>query len=187
MGAVLSSAWILPSLVGPALAGVIARFWTWRVVFLALLPLVPCALWLILEPLTHIDAQPAREPTSNRTRSAVQLAFGVALLLFGLQQSSLAAIAGSVITGAVLAWPALQQTLPPGTLRLRRGLPTILGTRGLLTFAFFAALAFFPLALELGRGLTATVAGVGLSVGSVRGTSGSWVPAHLRSRFCSDV
>ena len=41
MGAVLSSAWILPSLVGPALAGIIARVWSWRVVYLALLPLVP--------------------------------------------------------------------------------------------------------------------------------------------------
>lgn len=186
-GAVLSSAWILPSLVGPALAGIIARVWSWRAVFLALLPLVPCALWLILEPLTHIDAQPARETTSNRTRSAVQLAVGVALLLFGLQQSSLAAIAGFVIVGAVLAWPALHRTLPSGTLRLRRGLPAVLGTRGLLTFAFFAALAFFPLALELERGLTATVAGVGLSVGSVGWTSGSWLQAYLEHRFGPDV
>ena len=187
MGAVLSSAWILPSLVGPALAGIIARVWSWRVVFLALLPLVPCALWLILEPLTHIDAQPAPETTSNRTRSAVQLAVGVALFLFGLQQSSLAAIAGFVIVGAVLAWPALHRTLPSGTLRLRRGLPAVLGTRGLLTFAFFAALAFFPLALELERGLTATVAGVGLSVGSVGWTSGSWLQAYLEYRFSPDV
>ena len=122
MGAVLSSAWILPSLVGPALAGIIVRVWSWRVVFLALLPLVPCALWLILEPLTHIDAQPVRETISNRTRSAMQLAVGVALLLFGLQQSSLAAIAGFVIAGAAVAWPALHRTLPSGTLRLRRGL-----------------------------------------------------------------
>jgi MFS family permease len=187
MGAVLSSAWILPSLAGPALAGIIARVWSWRVVFLALLPLVPCALWLILEPLTHIDAQPARETTSNRTRSAVQLAIGVALFLFGLQQSSLAAIAGFVIVGAVLARPALHRTLPSGTLRLRRGLPAVLGTRGLLTFAFFAALAFFPLALELERGLTATVAGVGLSVGSVGWTSGSWLQAYLDHRFGPDV
>lgn len=57
---------------GPGLAGIIARVWSWRVVYLGLLPLVPCALWLILEPLTHIDAQAAPEPTSNRTRSAVQ-------------------------------------------------------------------------------------------------------------------
>src|SRR6266481_7672101 len=112
MGAVLSSAWILPSLVGPALAGIIARVWSWRVVFLALLPLVPCALWLILEPLTHIDAQPAPETTSNRTRSAVQLAVGVALLLFGLQQSSLAAIAGFVILGQASTVPCATPNAP---------------------------------------------------------------------------
>src|SRR6266478_4555295 len=38
MAAVLSSAWILPSLLGPTMAGVVARAWGWRVVFLALLP-----------------------------------------------------------------------------------------------------------------------------------------------------
>ena len=91
------------------------------------------------------------------------------------------------MAGAVLAWPALHRTLPSGTLRLRRGLPAVLGTRGLLTFAFFAALAFFPLALELERGLTATVAGVGLSVGSVGWTSGSWLQAYLEYRFSPDV
>jgi MFS family permease len=187
MGAVLSSAWILPSLVGPALAGIIAQVWSWRVVFLALLPLVPCALRLILQPLSRIVAQPVQETVSSRTRSAMQLAAGVGLLLFGLEQSSLVPIAGFVLIGAALAWPALYRTLPVGTLRLRRGLPAVLGTRGLLTFAFFAALAFFPLALELERGLTATIAGIGLSVGSVGWTSGSWLQAYLDYRFGPEV
>jgi hypothetical protein len=183
MGAVLSSAWILPSLIGPALAGIIAQIWSWRVVFLTLLPLVPCALWLILKPLSRIVAPPVQKTVSSRTRSAVQLAAGVGLLLFGLEQSSLVPIAVFVLMGAALAWPALFRTLPVGTLRLSRGLPAVFGTRGLLTFAFFAALAFFPLALELERGLTATIAGIGLSVGSVGWTSGSWLQAYLDYRF----
>jgi MFS family permease len=187
MGAVLSSALILPSLVGPALAGIIAQVWSWRVVFLALLPLVPCALWLILQPLSRIVTQPMQEAASRRTRSAMQLAAGVGLFLFGLERSSLVSIAGFVLMGVALAWPALHRILPAGTLRLSRGLPAVLGTRGLLTFAFFAALAFFPLALELERGLTATIAGIGLSVGSVGWTSGSWLQAYLDYRFGPEV
>jgi MFS family permease len=65
----------------------------------------------------------------------------------------------------------------------RKGLPAILGLRGLLTFAFFEALAFFPLALEVVRGLSATLAGVALSVGSIGWTSGSWLAAFLDHRF----
>jgi MFS family permease len=74
-------------------------------------------------------------------------------------------------------------TLPAGTLLFRSGLPAVLGLRGLLTFAFFGALAFFPLALELVRGLTATVAGIGVSIGSIGWTTGSWLQAGLDYRY----
>jgi MFS family permease len=58
MGAVLSSAWILPSLLGPTMAGLIARAWGWRAVFLALLALAPLALAMVLRPLRRIEAEP---------------------------------------------------------------------------------------------------------------------------------
>lgn len=40
MFAVLSSAWVVPGLIGPSLAGAAAEYATWRLVFLGILPLV---------------------------------------------------------------------------------------------------------------------------------------------------
>ena len=185
MGAVLSSAWILPSLVDPTLAGEIARVLGWRMVFLALLPLVPLALWMILQPLARIDADPDPAPVaaSPRTGASMLLAAGVAMFISGLQGNSLPLMLALGAAGVALSWPALHRILPAGTLAFRNGLPAILGLRGLLTFAYFEALAFFPLALEVVRGLSATLAGVALSVGSIGWTSGSWLAAFLDHRF----
>jgi len=183
MGAVLSSAWILPSLIGPTVAGELARVFGWRVVFLALLPLVPLALWMILRPLARIDADPAPTTASPRTGASIVLAVGVAMFISGLQGNSLPMMIGLTVVGVALAWPALHRILPAGTLAFRHGLPAILGLRGLLTLAYFEALAFFPLALEVVRGLSPTLAGVALSVGSIGWTSGSWLGAFLDHRF----
>jgi len=183
MGAVLSSAWILPSLLGPTMAGLIARMWGWRVVFLSLLPLVPLALAMILRPLALIDSEALPAAVSSKFGATVLLAIGVALFISGLQETSLPMILALLVIGAALAWPGLRAILPAGTLKFRNGLPAILGLRGLLTFSFFEALAFFPLALELVRGLSATLAGVALSVGSVGWTSGSWLQAGCDYRF----
>jgi predicted MFS family arabinose efflux permease len=40
MMAVLSSAWVIPGLIGPSLSGAVAEHLTWRLVFLGILPLV---------------------------------------------------------------------------------------------------------------------------------------------------
>jgi MFS family permease len=183
MGAVLSSAWILPSLLGPTMAGVIARAWGWRVVFLALLPLAPMALAMVLRPLTRIEAEPAPAASSARAGATLLLAAGVALFIAGLQANSIPWIVVLVIAGAALSWPALDRILPAGTLLFRRGMPAALAMRGLLMFAYCEALAFFPLALEMVRGLSATTAGVALSMGSIGWTSGSWTQAACDYRF----
>ncbi len=43
MFATLSGAWVVPGLVGPAIAGFVAETWHWRAVFLGLLPLIALA------------------------------------------------------------------------------------------------------------------------------------------------
>jgi MFS family permease len=56
MLAVLSSAWVVPGLVGPALAGIIADFAGWRWVFLGLTPILPLATILVLPSLRQLPA-----------------------------------------------------------------------------------------------------------------------------------
>src|SRR5579859_8222976 len=48
MIAILASAWVVPGLVGPSLAGIIAIFAGWRWVFLGLIPVLPLATLLVL-------------------------------------------------------------------------------------------------------------------------------------------
>ena len=65
--AVFSSAWVVPGLIGPAAASAIERWSSWRVVFLALLPLVAVAAAMTLpalSPRPPADAAPPAEGTA---------------------------------------------------------------------------------------------------------------------------
>jgi MFS family permease len=75
MGAVLSSAYIVPTLIGPTAAGVIVEAWGWRLVFFALLPLVPLALWLIVRALTQVAITQAAS-TFEARKSATAVVMG---------------------------------------------------------------------------------------------------------------
>src|SRR5712691_4722706 len=55
MLASLSSAWVIPGLVGPAAAGLLADPLGWRWVFLGLMPLPLLAALLLWSPLTHLS------------------------------------------------------------------------------------------------------------------------------------
>ena len=43
MFALLSTAWVVPGVVGPSIAAIVGEFTTWRLVFLGLLPLLAVA------------------------------------------------------------------------------------------------------------------------------------------------
>jgi MFS family permease len=88
MGAALSSAYIVPTLIGPTAAAIIAEAWGWRVVFFALLPLVPVALWLIVRALSRFASTHAEsEPMRRKAATAGVMAAGLAFALAGLQSA----------------------------------------------------------------------------------------------------
>jgi MFS family permease len=184
MGAALSSAYIVPTLIGPTAAGVIAEVWGWRIVFFALLPLVPVALWLIVRALSEFaGTQAMSAPMMRKASTACVMAAGLAFTLAGLQLSSIPLMVALVALGGATAYVAARRVLPASTLSFGRGLPAILAMRGILTYGYFGSLAFFPMALEIVRGLSPTLAGVGVSAGSIRWTSGSWAAVALDRRF----
>ena len=61
MFATMSTAWVVPGLVGPALATLVEHAWSWRLVFLGLLPFVGVALVMAVPALRALDAVPAPE------------------------------------------------------------------------------------------------------------------------------
>ena len=88
MVAVLSSAWVVPGLVGPALAGIVADLVGWRWVFLGLVPLLPLATGLVLSSLRQLPPPlPSRVVDAHRLFAAVGLAFGAGMTLTGLQKN----------------------------------------------------------------------------------------------------
>jgi MFS family permease len=58
--AVMSTAWVVPGLVGPGLSALVATHLGWRVVFLGLLPLVVCSASLGLPALRRLDRPAAQ-------------------------------------------------------------------------------------------------------------------------------
>ena len=68
MLATLASAWVVPGLIGPALAGTIADHVGWRWVFLALVPLPPLAGSLALPALRRLRC-PTRSPATAAGRA----------------------------------------------------------------------------------------------------------------------
>jgi MFS family permease len=183
MMALLSSAWVVPSLVGPALAGAAAERWTWRLVFLGLLPLPALAGAMIVPAVRRMPVGSSERAEPGRLRDAVLLAGGVALVLAALDLSQVWLVVPLAVAGAAVAWPPLVRLLPPGTLRLRRGVPAGLATYGLLNYCFFGAEAFVPLGLTSLRGMSVTAAGVSLTASSLSWTAGAWIQDRLDGRF----
>jgi MFS family permease len=178
MLALLSAAWVLPSLIGPGLAGLLADHASWRWVFVALLPLLPVAVALTLPVLRTLD----RAPTAGERRSlapAVALAAGIGVLLAALELREPVLLLPAAAAGAALAVPALPRLLPPGTLRVRRGLPAGVAVRGLVAIAFLGTDAFMPLALTELRGFSSTAAGAVITAASLSWTVGAYVQGRL--------
>lgn len=165
--AAMSAAWVVPSLVGPSVGGLVAEHVGWRWVFLGLVPLVlPAA--VMLTPALRGSRRHGPLPR-GRTLTAVALAAGAALVVWGIDHRSPLALPGL----AGLAY-GLRVLLPRGALRLRRGLPTVIALRGLLGGTMAGTEAFIPLALVTRHGFSPAEAGVVLTVGALGWSAGSW-------------
>ncbi|HTS15138.1 MAG TPA: MFS transporter [Candidatus Sulfotelmatobacter sp.] len=181
MFAILSTAWVVPGLAGPAAAAFVAQYLDWRYVFFGLLPiLLVCALLTVpaLRRVALPPADPHAASAEGRLVPAVVTAVAAGVVLAGL----------TTVTwwGFVLAIPALVvgvlavlRLVPRGTLRARRGLPATIALRGIMTFGFFGAEAFLPLAIVLIRGQTPFFAGLALTSATITWTIGSWIQSHL--------
>jgi MFS family permease len=173
--AVLSTAWVVPGLVGPAVSALVAERVSWRFVFLGLLPLVLASAALAWPSLRRLG--PPEEPSAQRGRlaKAVAVAAGTGLVLAGLTSRSAVAGAALVAAGLLVGVRPLRRLVPAGTLRARPGLPAAVLSRGLLTFAFFGADTYVPLAVTAVRGQSTAVAGAAVTAATLAWTAASWV------------
>lgn len=192
MFAVLSTAWVVPGIIGPAISGFIAEHASWRLVFLGLLPLVALAALLTIPAIARAvpdrTSGPAAEGASGsviagrRLPWALLLTAGAGLLVVGLTDASLFPGVVLLVLGVAVGVPAYRRLTPDGTMMARRGLPAAILIRGLLTFAFFSVDAYVPLVLIGWRGINATEAGLALTAATLTWTVGAWIQARYIAR-----
>jgi MFS family permease len=193
MFATMSTAWILPGVLGPAIAAAIGQALSWRYVFLGLLPLIALAGALTLGALRAVIAAPDREEAeagasaADRARLplAIQVAAGAGLVTAGLTAGQLLPAVLLIALGLPIGIHALRRLTPPGTLRARPVLPATILLRGMLTFMFFGVDAFVPLVLVEWRGLSLTESGIALTTATIVWTAGSWTQARGSTRWPS--
>lgn len=169
-----ATAWVVPSMVGPAIVGVVVGTVGWRWVFLGV-PILMVFSGVILfrglagQPVTGGQAEPAPGLLGKVGWAAVT-AVGAGLMQYGSGGRVALLVAGLVVL--LLALPRL---LPKGTLRAVRGLPSVVALRGLATGAFFAAEVIVPLMLINDRALSPFVAGLALTGGALTWSFASWL------------
>lgn len=173
--AAISSAWVLPALVGPVIAGTLAQHASWRWVFLGLVPLTVIGAVLMVPVLRSLDVDAAKRPLSDRFRilHAFAVAGGIAALESAGQHPSPLSVALAVVGLVALAW-GLRTLLPAGTFRMRRGVAAAVATRGLLAGSFFGIEAIVPLSTSVQHGYSATAAGLPLACSGLTWSLGSW-------------
>jgi MFS family permease len=184
MLALLSTAWVVPGLVGPGLSGLVADHATWRLVFLGLVPILPVCAALALPALRRLErprVEPAADPAGRALAHAAVLATGGVLVLLALEARTLVTAALGVL-GVAAAGPSLRHLMPPGTLRARPGLPAAIASMALVCVAFFGAEVLLPLFMTVFRGQPATLAGLALSGATLTWTAGAWIQSRQARR-----
>ncbi|MFB6723609.1 MFS transporter [Kribbella sp. NPDC056345] len=186
--AAFATGWVVPSLVGPAIAGLIVEHTNWRIVFLAVPVLAIPAAFVMRPGLARGDRYDVRQGRlwNKQALLAIGAAIGVGALNFGGQQHGVLQIA--LLTAGLAAIVVFApRLLPRGTFVLGRGLPSVIALRGLVAAAGFGAEVFLPLMLTRERGLSPAFAGLVLTVSGVSWTLASWWRGRPNHRFGPEV
>jgi MFS family permease len=173
----LSAAWVVPSLIGPTIAGLVTEQFGWRWVFLGIVPFAVLGVALLVPTVRRLPAldesAPGATPRRGLPVAAVATGLGLTALTWAAQHPSLGTL-WLGLAGLAAVVPSLRVLLPKGTLLARRGLPVTILARGLFAGAFFGVEAYVPLTLVAVHHQPAAVAGLPLTVGSLGWAGMSW-------------
>ena len=185
MIAIISSAWVLPGLLGPALAGYVAQEASWRWTFLALVPWLPLSALLLAGPLSRLPRarpDPAAPGSRAVVSDALRLAAGVGLGLGALTIGNPWLAVGMVVAGPAIAYRPLRRLLPAGALTAEPGRGAAVAVLALLSVTFLGAEAFVPLAVASVRHAGTVVGGLALTAAAVTWATGAWLQARFAAR-----
>jgi MFS family permease len=179
-----AAAWVVPSMIGPTIAGVVAQAASWRWVFLGVVVLALAATLTMLPTVRGISGprRPAAGGARKRLARAVVVSVGVVGLdLSGRSSGPLAVLAA--VAALLLVLAAVRPLVPAGTLVVRRGLPAVVTLRGVIAATFFTTEIYLPYLLQAQYDVPAWLSGVTLTVGSLGWAGASQVQARMGSRL----
>ncbi|MFH8474893.1 MFS transporter [Streptomyces sp. NPDC018000] len=184
--ALMSACWVVPSLVGPPLAGLVVEWWSWRAVFfgLAALTTLPALVVVVVLRGSSWAAPPARSgdgPSRPALMVATAVSLGAALGQYGVSgwdRRHLLFAAG----GFALLVAFVSRLLPPRTWSAARGLPATVLLCGLGSGVFFTLEAYVPLLLVTDRDAPPVVIGLAFTGAALAWAGSSWVQGRLLER-----
>jgi MFS family permease len=179
-----AAAWVVPSLIGPFAAGVVAEATSWHWVFLGVVVLVLFAMLMVVPAIRMLRAGPQLDRTTRPAWAFGKIAWAVlaAVAVLGLNLSArldgavVGIVAGAAIAVALLA---VRPLIPAGSLRAARGLPTVILLRGLVSAAFFGAEVYIPYLLNERYGFSASLSGLALTGAALSWAGASWLQGRL--------
>jgi MFS family permease len=183
MFAVLSTAWVVPGLIGPAIAALVAAAVGWRWVFLGLIPLVVVAGILVVLALRHVPPPASQGTAAVPYLAVLGLVAGAGAALASLSSGVLPVVIVGGIAGGVLLVISLRRLTSPLNLSARPELAATVFSRSLLTCSFFAGDAYVPYAIVTVRHAPTALAALALTASTLTWTAGSWVQARCIARY----
>ncbi|NQX12417.1 MFS transporter [Microbacteriaceae bacterium VKM Ac-2855] len=179
-----AAAWVVPSMVGPFAAGLVAEAFSWHWVFLGVVGLVVISAGLVA-PALRGHAVTERTPFDRSALTRGALAIVVALAVVALSSSG--EWDGSAwlvaLPAAAVLLLAVRPLLPAGTLRARGTLPATILLRAGVAATFFGTEVYLPLLLHDRYGLPSWLSGLTLMAGAVAWALGSAVQARTTERL----
>jgi MFS family permease len=179
-----AAAWVIPSMVGPSIAGAVAEAFGWRWVFLGVVALGAVATVVLTPALRQLVDHPERSSVATGRRlllAVVVAAAVVALDVAGRASVTVGFVSAAVAVAVVVV--AVRPLLPAGTLVVRRGLPSVVLLRGAIAATFFATEIYLPYLLQEHYHVAPWLSGATLTVGALGWAGASHVQARLGARL----
>ena len=190
MYALVSSAWTIPALAGPPIAGLLSDTIGWRWVFVIVAPVALLAGIFAAPALRRLAGHVADGDSDSRGARpvfySVVLVAGSVVLLLALETVQPVLLIVGVLVGLAVAAVGFRHVTPAGALVVRRGVAAGIVARLLLSAAFFGTEAFIPLGLSELRGTGTTLSGISLAIGAVTWVAGSFLQERLDRGGTSD-
>lgn len=184
--ATFATAWVIPSIIGPVIAGFLVDHGYWRVIFLLVPVILGSSLFLVVPLILRLPIRTGPDPNASHGMSrpiswlviaALVVGTGIGFLYLANSVSYLAYLLGPmlyVLMGLVviLIVLCLSILLPPKSLKIGRGIPSTISTRLFINGAFIASEIYLTIFLKI-QDWKSTYIGILITISSLTWAIGS--------------